>query len=151
MQISELKELVLKIVDGSAKLRNKHTNEIDAPVNYACIFSQNAKEYQDLLEVSRQIGEIIEETPTGPIFKIELETSYGLLQLLKIRKFDDFRPELGDADFTVSNYRKFKRKHLNEEGFRLIVREKFEMIELVDKEFDVRVYFSDPTLDKFLL
>jgi hypothetical protein len=39
---------------------------------------------------------------------------------------------------------------LSKEGFKLIEREDFEMIELMDSEFNVRAYFSNPPLDERL-
>jgi len=71
--------------------------------------------------------------------------------LLKIRKPDPTRPELGDADFTVENYPEFKQRHLSKTGFSLIQKRKdFEMLELADPKFHVRAYFSNPPLDKQL-
>jgi hypothetical protein len=94
---------------------------------------------------------VVEETSTGPLFHIQpLNTIAGKLRLLKIRKPDTTRLELGDADFTVSNYPEFKKKYLSQKGFSLIVRKNFEMIELVDPKFSVRAYFSNPPLDKQL-
>lgn len=99
----------------------------------------------------QNIGNVIKETPTGPLFHITpLNTVAGKLQLLKIRKPDATRPELGDADFTVTNYAEFKKKCLSQRGFKLIVRENFEMIELVDPQFNVRAYFSNPPLNEQL-
>jgi len=88
----------------------------------------------------------------GPVYHIQpIKTVSGNLKLLKIRKPDSTKPELGDADFTVGNYSEFKKKHLSKTGFKLIPkREDFEMIELVDSKFDVRAYFSHPPLDKQL-
>ena len=61
--------------------------------------------------------------------------------MFKIRQPDETRPEQGDVDF-ISDYRQFKSKYLDNKRFTLIKREKFEMIELKDSDFDVRVYFS---------
>ena len=150
MKIDELKSFVQGIVKDATKLKNKHTNEINAPVNYACIFSQNDTQYHDLINTAKKIGKIIEQTPKGPLFQIApLKTVSGFLKILKIRIPDVTRPERGDADFTVSDYPKFKEKYLPQAGFKLIKkREDFEMLELMDSEFDVRVYFSNPPLDK---
>jgi len=151
MDVADLKQLVEEIVKKSNDLKNKHTSEIKAPVNYACIFCQNKEQYNNLLTTMQNIGKVIEETPTGPLFHIQpLNTIAGKLQLLKIRKPDAARPELGDADFTIANYPEFKRKYLSQKGFSLIVRKNFEMIELVDSQFNVRAYFSNPPLNKQL-
>ena len=149
MNVKNLKQFVQEIVKKTNVLKNKYTFEEKAPVNYACIFCQNDEQYNSLVAVAQEIGKIIEETPTGPLFHIQpLNTIAGKLQLLKIRKPDTTRPELGDADFTVSNYLEFKRKYLSQKGFSLIVRKNFEMIELVDPLFNVRAYFSNPPLNK---
>jgi hypothetical protein len=151
MDVTTLKQLIEEIVKKANDLKNKHISEKKAPVNYACIFSQSKEQYNNLLVVVQKIGSVIEETPTGPLFHIQpLDTVAGNLRLLKIRKPNTTRPELGDADFTVTNYAKFKKKCLSQKGFKLIVRENFEMIELVDTHFNVRAYFSNPPLNEQL-
>lgn len=152
MDVKSLKSIVNDIVDRARILKDKHTDQKDAPVNYACIFSQSKEEYTNLIETAKNIGKVIEEMSSGLLFRIEpLRTVAGTLQLLKIRIPDTTRPERGDADFTVSNYPDFKKKYLTKKGFSLIKkREDFEMLELMDPKFNVRVYFSDPPLDRQL-
>jgi hypothetical protein len=151
MDVRNLRQLVQEIVKKASNLKDKHTSEKNASVNYACIFCQNDEQYDSLVTLAQEIGKMIEETPTGPLFHIQpLDTVAGKLQLLKIRKPDATRLELGDADFTVSNYPEFKKKYLLQKGFSLIVRKNFEMIELADPKFNVRAYFSNPPLDKQL-
>ena len=88
---------------------------------------------------------------SGILFKIKpLQTVSGILRLLKIRIPDKTRPERGDADFTIKNFSEFENKYLGKPGFKLMPKDNFYMIELMDKEFDVRVYFSNPPLDKQL-
>ncbi|MBI2668070.1 hypothetical protein HYX17_04870 [Candidatus Woesearchaeota archaeon] len=148
MNTNDLKVKVKIIVEKATALKNKHINDKNAPVNYACIFSQSKEEYNELIEAARKIGKVIEETPTGLIFHIKpLQTVSGVLKLLKIRIPDPTRPELGDADFTVSNFSKFEKKYLSKKGFKFIKRKDFVMIELMDSKFDVRAYFSNPPLD----
>jgi hypothetical protein len=151
MDVKDLKQFVQEIVKKASNLKNKHTSEKKAPVNYACVFCQSDEQYKSLVTIIQKIGNIVEETPTGPLFHIQpLDTIAGSLQLLKIRKPDITRPELGDADFTVSYYPEFKKKYLSQKGFSLIVRKNSEMIELVDPKFNVRVYFSSSPLNKQL-
>lgn len=149
MDAEAVKHLVQEIVRKAASLKDKHTSEKNAPVNYACIFAQDKEQYDKLLAVAEEIGTVVMETPMGPVYHIRpLKTAAGNLRLLKIRKPDTTRPELGDADFTVEDYPRFKKKYLSKTGFKLIPkREDFEMIELVDPKFDVRAYFSHPPLD----
>ena len=148
METEDLQKLVQNIVKDAARLKDKHTGETDAPVNYACIFAQSREEFDALLDAAKKLGSVIRETPTGPLFRIEpLETVSGPLQLVKVRKPDETRTERGDADFTVPDYPVFKKEVLKKPGFKLIEREEFEMIELMDVSFDVRAYFSYPPLD----
>ncbi len=143
----ELKKIAQKIVSEARELKNKYEIEPNAPVNYACIFSQSEKEFQVLLEAAEKSGKIIEQTRMGPLFQITpIPTVAGDLQLLKIRLPDKNRPERGDADFTLEHYLDFKSKCLTKPGFALIKKEKFEMIELADKNFNVLAYFSHPPL-----
>ena len=92
------------------------------------------------------MGSVIENTPTGPLYKlhISLKTLAGHLLLLKIRQPDPTRPQRGDADFTLKNYYLFKEKYLKDvEHFKLIDRGDFEMIELGDPKFQVLSHFSN--------
>jgi len=148
MNTEDLKNKVKSIVEKATALKNKHTTYKNAPVNYACIFSQSKKEYEELLEVATKIGAAVKETSTGILFQIEpLKTISGVLKLLKIRIPDSTRPELGDADFTISNFSGFEKRYLSKKNFKLIKREDSVMIELMDSNFDVRTYFSNPPLD----
>jgi hypothetical protein len=151
METEDLKNLVKSIVEKSTVLKNKHIEYKNTPVNYACIFSQSKEEYKELLEAARKIGKIIQETPSGLLFHIEpLETVSGVLKLLKIRIPDPTRPERGDADFTISNFPEFEKKYLSKPSFKIMKKPDFYMVELMDSDFDVRVYFSNPPLDKQL-
>lgn len=151
MTTEDFKELIQGIVQQSCELKNKHTTEKNARVNYAAVFSQNEKEYKDFSVFAAQFGKIIQNTPTGDLFKINgIDTISGKLQLLKIRKSDTTRPERGDADFTVADYPNFKNTYLPKSGFKLIERKDFEMIELIDPLFNMRAYFSNPPLDQQL-
>lgn len=151
MLVKDLIHLIQEIVKEAISLKDKHTSEKEAKVNYACIFSQSKNQYDSLLLPAQQIGKVVKETPTGLLFLVSpIDTSAGMLRLLKIRKPDQTRPELGDADFTLEDYSEFKKKHLSKKGFKLITREDFEMVELMDAQFNVRAYFSNPPLDKQL-
>ena len=149
MEAAALEQLVKDIVSMSCALKDKYTDQKDARVNYACVFSHNNEEYEELVRTSHCIGNVIDDTPTGPLFHTKsLETVSGPVKLLKIRKPDKNRPERGNADFTVTQYESFKVICLSKPAFKLIQRPKFEMIELAAKEFDVLAYFSNPPLDE---
>ena len=148
MDKKELELLIQDIVSQASELKNKHTDQANAHVHYCCIFTQSDEEFEALLGEVSEIGKMLKETAMGPLFQIELiETVSGPLRILKVRKPDTTRPERGDADFAVSNYVDFKEKYLGKPGFKLIEREDFEMIELMDPGFDVRAYFSNPPVE----
>jgi hypothetical protein len=151
MQAQQLAGIVRAIVSKAQQLKDKHTREFDAPANYACVFAQDRAEYRELCAAAEAMGTVILSTPTGAVFKITpLTTSAGKLDLLKIRIPDKTRPETGDADFTVRDYAEFKKSFLNQKGFSLIQKENMEMLELIDPAFNVRAYFSYPTLAETL-
>lgn len=148
METQELGLLVKGIVRDAERLKDEHVRGDTSRVNYACVFSHSKEEFDALAASAGRIGKVVDQTSSGPLFRISpIETSAGKLQLLKIRMPDPSRPERGDADFTVDRFAEFKRAYLDEPGFKLIPREGFEMVELVDKRFDVRAYFSNPPLD----
>jgi hypothetical protein len=144
-----LKQLVRDIVAESMALKDRHTDEHSAPVNYACIFAQSAAEHADLTQVVQKLGPVVKETASGLLYDIGgLDTIGGALRILKIRNPDPTRPERGDADFTVPDYASFKAKYLSRPGFKLITRSYMEMIELMEPGCRVRTYFSDPPVDQ---
>ncbi len=144
--------LIQTIVSQAQNLKDKHTDQKRAPVNYACIFCQSEEEFTEFKKKAQELGKVIKQTSTGPLFYLNppIQTIAGPLRLLKIRQPDTTRPERGDADFTVDNRQRFKEKYLNQPGFKLITRPEFEMIELMDSKFNVRAYFSHPTLEELL-
>ena len=148
MNSEEFENLIQDIVKESIRLKDKHTNQKDARINYACVFCQSYEEYNDFLSLANQLGKAFKETQTGPLFLVDLDTESGKLKLLKIRKPDEAHKERGDADFTVDDYNSFKNNYLSRPGFSLIKRHDFEMIELIDSNFNVRVYFSNPPLNQ---
>lgn len=151
MNTEDLKLLVQQIVEQARALKDTHTDQDTAPVNYACIFSQSEDEYRTFLTTAEKFGTVVRETPNGPLFRIApLDTVAGPLQLLRIRVPDPTRPERGDADFTIADYPAFKKRYLGKPGWKLIPKEHFEMLELVDPAFSVRAYFSYPPLTEQL-
>jgi hypothetical protein len=151
MTLNDLQVIAQSIVAQARVLSDKHTSERNAPVNYACIFTQSDSEYEEMLSLVRQLGNVAEETAMGPVFSITpIPTEAGELHLLKIRRPDPKRPERGDADFTVSDYLTFKQAHLTKPGFSLIERKNMEMIELIDPSFAVLAYYSHPPLAEVL-
>ncbi len=151
MNVNDLKSKVLYIVERANALKDQYLGNNVATVNYACIFSQNQEECDQLTKLAETMGKVVMETPTGLLYQIKpLSTVAGDLQLLKIRLPDLTRPELGDADFTITDFDDFEKKYLSKPQFKRIQKDNFYMIELTDSEYEVRAYFSNPPLDKQL-
>ncbi|MFH1207533.1 MAG: hypothetical protein V1668_02915 [Patescibacteria group bacterium] len=146
------KQLVSNIVQRAMELKNSHTKEWKAVVNYSCIFTHSDEEYQLMDKEVATLGSVAKEAKMGNVFLLHeaIETAAGPLRIVKVRKPDPKRPEQGDADFTLADYPAFKAAHLKEPGFKLITRPDMEMIELKDTKFDVLAYFSHPTLGEVI-
>lgn len=151
MQQQQLINLITSIVSQATDLVAQHIPQQSFPVNYACIFAQTNREYVDLNQVTEPLGSVIKETQTGNVYQIApLPTVAGGLQLVKIRVPDQMRSELGDADFTVVDFAMFKQTFLHKPGFSLIERPTMQMVELIDPQYAVRAYFSNPPLTEQL-
>lgn len=151
MTLPEFLKIIEYITKNCRDLKNKYINE-DLKIDYICIFSQSQKEYQELLKIASNLGELVDETKTGPVFKFHNPpgTVIGNPKVLKIRIPDKTRPERGDVDFTTE-YATFKKNYFDDKRFKLIKREKFEMLELKDSVFDIIVYFSSISPSQLLL
>src|SRR4030042_2664323 len=130
--MSNISRLINQIVDRSVQLKNKFSDEISSPIEFACIFCQNDNEYRKFTKEIETLGNKVEETPTGITYLLTnpIHTIAGSLRLVKIRK-PDFRKERGDADFNT-NYRKLKEKYGNNPKFELVKYSAFEMLRLSD-------------------
>ncbi|MFA6096066.1 MAG: hypothetical protein WC788_00380 [Candidatus Paceibacterota bacterium] len=134
------------IIPRTIELNKIHILDESTKVNYSAIFCQSRAEYEALNREASELGDVVEDNSTGPLYKFykPLQTLAGPLWLLKVRKPDPARLERGDADFTLRDYNSFKEKYLkDDEHFKLIDRVNFEMIELKDSKFDVLSYFSN--------
>ena len=150
--MTTIRKIVEYIVPKTLELSREYIPDEEVKINYSAIFCQNDEEYERLRAEASELGRIVYDTPTGPLYKLQkpLETPAGPLWLLKVRKPDSTRQQRGDADFTLENqenYEGFKEKYLRDaKHFKLIEHSDFEMVELRDPNFDVLVYFSNPPL-----
>lgn len=148
--MKSLDETIQYIIQEGTKLRDKYVPDILMTIDYVCIFSQTDREFDFYNKETSKLGRIAEKTPTGDVYVLDekYRDKYGT-RLIKIRVIDKTRPQRGDVDFAVSDYNKYKPK-LTKLPVNLIKREKYEMIELIDPNFDVILYFSNPPLSKVL-
>jgi hypothetical protein len=113
------------------------------------VFCQGEDEFRRLSAEAQQLGVVASDTPTGPVFVVaSIDTPIGPLRVVKVRKPDPTRQELGDVDYRVVPWDEFFDAVHGEDGVSLIERADFRMLELVDAAYDVRLYFSDPPVEE---
>lgn len=148
MNGEDLENLVREIIAKSRNLIDRYNVKESLLLNYSCIFAKNQEEYDLLLEVMNELGEITRQTHSGPLFRVPpFQTLAGELRLLKIHTPDQTRAMRGYTDFILVNYLSRKSYYLSMPNFKFIERPDIEMIELMDPKFDVRVYFSSISFD----
>ena len=77
MDKQNLKDIIKDIVKKTCFLKNKYINQKEAPVSYVAIFCQNDEEYEEFTKVVKTFSSIINETPTGFHYKIDLLIQYA--------------------------------------------------------------------------
>jgi hypothetical protein len=152
MKREEFEKIVNYIVDEGERVKRKYLKEETGPVDYVGIFCRDEKEKQKLFTLIKTLGIVVQETPTGPNFKLKtpILTKSGSTHFIKIRNTDPIKHQRGAPDFLVEDYYSFKKKYLGRKDFNLINREIFEMIEIWDPDADVLVYFKNITMAQVL-
>jgi hypothetical protein len=142
-------DLVARIVAAAADLKNRATDQANAPVSWCCIFTQNEADYYDLVSLFSELGTLANDTKSGPVYVVPpIPTIAGPVRVVKVRRPDPTKPELGDADFRIEPYEPFWLKYQDVPGFKVIERDAFVMIELMEPGSNVRVYFSNPPVEE---
>jgi len=149
MNKNELEKIVIYLVEQGISTIKRFTDEENPVIDYVAIFSKDEDEFKNLELVAETMGKEVDKVTirTGKTFLLNqpLNTSAGILSLVKIRKPDDTRPQRGAPDFKIQNYQQFKEKYLGSNGnFTLMPKKDYEMIEI--KGVDVLVYIPDKTL-----
>lgn len=148
--MANLISVIYYIVNKSTELKATIPEAFSAPIEFTCVFTHTERDYKKSLKQISELGKVVENTPTGLTYLLNkpLETISGPLFLVKIRKPDPTRKEVGDADFNT-NYKELK-KYQNNPKFELIKRETFEMLRFSDANFDVMACFSNIPKSKSL-
>ena len=138
----ELRKAIDYVAKKTTELSRKFTAN-EYPINYLTIFSHYADEFENIEKILFTMGKQVGEN-NGPFIQLNepIQLSNGKLEKIRIRQPDPYRMQVGCNDFTVPDYAAFKEKYVtnNPQHFRVIQRPKFEMIELLDPDFDVLAY-----------
>ncbi len=148
------KEELLEAVNYAAlkttELCKKITGE-EYPIATLTIFSHYPDEFERLKEAALSMGSLESEN-NGPYVRLNepIQLPNNQLNLLRIRKPDPYRMQVGCCDFEVKNYQEFKDKYLDHHSnnLRVIERPEYEMIEFFDPDFDVMAYMLSNKIEK---
>lgn len=132
----------IKYVIKNENILSKKVIGNELPISYLTIFSHFDDEYNGLLEIINKLGQI-SDANNGIKVKLKKPINFDnqKVGLLRIRKPDVERPQVGCCDFKIENYDNFKNNYLrNNDNLRLIIRSEYEMIEFFDSNFDILAY-----------
>jgi hypothetical protein len=149
MEKQDLAKIINYLIGRGLETIKNNTEGVEVVIDYVAIFAKNDEEFNRLNSFAKTLGKEVdmESAKTGHTYELfePLQTSVGLLKLVKIRKPDQVRPQRGAPDFKVKNYQEFKNKYIRSSGnFTLMLRKDYEMIEI--KGIDVYVYIPDRLL-----
>jgi len=115
MTENELEKIIFYLVKQGLMTLERFTDEKNGVIDYVAIFAKDENEFNDLLSVAETVGQEIdrETAKTGKTFLLNkpLDTTAGVLSLIKIRKPDDIRPQRGAPDFKIPDYQQFKNRY----------------------------------------
>ena len=138
----ELLDAVQYVASKASEL-SKRVTGIEYQIVTLTVFAHYPEEYEKLREISLELGEFDHEN-NGVFVKLHepINLSSGKLELLRIRKPDPYRMQVGCCDFEVGDYERFKRAYLqkNSQSLRLIERPEYEMIEFFSPDYDILAY-----------
>ena len=138
----QLREAVIYITEKTPELAKKIIGKT-LPVKSLTIFSHYPDEFGKLSEVTKIIGNFVNEN-NGPRVTLHEPIIVGgnTITNLRIKKPDPYRMQVGCNDFDVPEYVTFKNEYLSKHSnnLRLIERKDYEMIEFFDPNFDVLAY-----------
>ena len=144
MTVKDFDLIINYIADEGEKINRKYLLDKEVgSIDYLAVFCKDEEEREELLNIINKIGKVVQETPTGPNYKLSspIKTKSGEVNLVKIRNNDPKKSHRGAPYFRVNDYASFKKKYLGKENFDLIERPGFEMIEIWDPAADVLVYY----------
>lgn len=113
-------------------------------IDFLDIFPRSEEHKKILDKEALLLGKIIDKTERGNfyVFNTPIKTSFGDLQIIKIRKFDETRlPWLSAPDFNVEDYNKFINKYKNDKRFTYIDKPTYKGLEFKTK--NNLIYFLD--------
>lgn len=113
-------------------------------VDFVDIFPRTIEHKILLDEEAKKIARVIEKTERGDfyVFHTPLNTQFGPLKIIKVRKFDETRlPWLAAPDFRVTDYASFFKTYKNDSRFSVVQKPTYSGLEF--KTPNSLIYFLD--------
>lgn len=110
--------IAIEIADNASRLLHK-LKVTDTNLEFISVFAQNAEEYERYLEELLNIGTLFDESTTGVFISLErpLSTSLGGISVIKVRKPNEERRDLGNANYFVNDFQSFLNKYSKTDYF----------------------------------
>ncbi|MDO8622590.1 MAG: hypothetical protein Q7R80_05150 [bacterium] len=113
------------------------------PISSLTIFAHYPDEFEYMKGAILALG-TLRDANNGPrvLLSTPMQVADNLIQCVRIRHPDPYRSQVGCGDLVVRDYQEFKKQYLRERShhLRLIERERYEMIEFFDPDYDVFAY-----------
>jgi molecular chaperone GrpE len=111
-----LVQRIKETVEKSQILREEKLSEIETNLDYVAVFCQSNKEYDQYNEEADKLGKVYKEDSNGITYILidQIDTVEGPLSLVKIRKYEEEKSQLGAPDYSVTGYLKIKEDLVNE-------------------------------------
>jgi hypothetical protein len=135
------KQAVIYIVQQASRLAFRVLRE-NLPIDTVTVFSQDPKEYEFLNNYLRDKGKL-SSFSHGPTLYVEVSELIkdNKIKLLGVREPDIARPEVGYADYPVTNYNELKSSNAENLNVEEITSGSgVSLLELKHPDFDVRGY-----------
>ena len=105
-------ENATKYVALQARKLVKTVLDTDLKINTVTIFTHSANEYGFLENLLRQKGEVSNYSHGATLYvEVDIDLDGQKIMLLGVRQPDTSRPEVGYADYPVTNYDEIKKKN----------------------------------------
>lgn len=137
-----IEDRIKEIIKEVHKLIKKCGPKFAYKISYLTIFSQSDEDFSNLRSAMQKMGEeLLAHNGYKYQLKIQLHYLNEQIMLIRIRKPDIHRKEIGCADLS---YPKEKYDTLRtmalEKGYDIVVRKNYEMIELSDPHINAYTY-----------
>ncbi len=146
-----IEKIIKEIIDSydNSKLFSELDNIIE--IDFADIFPKSEMERKEISTFLNENAKLMEKDNKGEFYLLNdpVETKYGILEIVKLRIFDEHKKKRGTMDFKCNDYNSIKAIIKDRENVYIIHREFDELIEIPIQ--DNYIYISNkPKCENFI-